>query len=53
MKEFENEDTSLFEELYAGLKQALEFSQGIGEARIKLCDDAAYNTANFEMVSIS
>ncbi|MDY6399593.1 MAG: hypothetical protein SPL10_02600 [Synergistales bacterium] len=39
MKEFENEDISLFEELYTGLKQALEFAQGTGEAKITFCDN--------------
>ena len=53
MKEFENEDISLFEELYTGLKQALEFAHGTGEAKITLYDNADFNTANFEMVSMS
>ena len=53
MKEFENEDISLFEELYTGLKQALDFAKNTGEAKITLCDNASYDTVNFEMASMS
>ena len=53
MKEFENEDISLFEELYAGLNQALEFAQGTGEAKVTFHDNATCNTANFEIASMS
>ena len=34
MKNFGSEDVSLFEELYTGLSQAIEFTQGTCEAKI-------------------
>ncbi len=49
MKDFENENTSLFDELYTGLNQALEFAQGTGEAKITFYGEENYQIPQFEI----
>ena len=39
MKNLENEDTSLFEELYIGLNQAIDFARETGKAKVTLYEN--------------
>ena len=48
MKNFESEDISLFEELYTGLKQAIEFAQGTRRAKITFYNQETYSDSGFE-----